>query len=155
MNEIKIRNAKIEDLPVLLQFEQGIIEYERPFDSTLDVDPISYYDLEELINSEKAHVVVAELDGQLVGSGYAKILPAKVYLDHEYYSYLGFMYTDPKHRGSGINRMIISSLKDWSKKKGIVEMRLEVYDENDSAVRAYEKAGFKKNMVEMRLRLDT
>jgi hypothetical protein len=37
-----IRKATIDDLPVLLQFEQGIISAERPFDSTLLPDPISY-----------------------------------------------------------------------------------------------------------------
>ncbi len=154
MNQIEIREARLDDLPILLQFEQGIIDYERPFDPTLDVDPISYYNLEELIHSEKAHVLVAETNGQLVGSGYAKVLAAKKYLDHEQYSYLGFMYTDPKYRGIGINQQIVDGLKNWSKSKGVLEMRLEVYDENASAVRAYGKAGFKKNLVEMRYRID-
>ena len=153
MSKIEIREARIDDLTILLQFEQAIIEYERPFDETLNVDPISYYDLKELIASEAAYVAVATSNGGLVGSGYAKILQAKEYLDHKQYAYLGFMYTDPEYRGNGINRMIINKLKEWTKSKGISEMRLEVYDENKSAVSAYEKAGFQKNLVEMRYRI--
>ncbi|MGB5500466.1 MAG: GNAT family N-acetyltransferase, partial [Maribacter sp.] len=31
------------------------------------------------------------------------------------------------------------------------EIRLTVYDENHAAIRAYEKVGFKKHIIEMRL----
>ena len=49
MSTIQFRVANLTDLPILLQFEQGIITAERPFDPTLKPDPISYYNLEELI----------------------------------------------------------------------------------------------------------
>ena len=50
MSDIIIRDARLEDLPVLLEFEQGIVTAERPFDPTLAADPISYYDIKRLIN---------------------------------------------------------------------------------------------------------
>ncbi len=96
MNEITIRAAKINDLPILLGFEQGVITAERPFDPTLAEDPINYYDLKELITGEDSSVVVAEIDGEVIASGYALIKTARPYLDHEKYSYLGFMYTRPQ-----------------------------------------------------------
>ena len=58
----------MEDLPVLKEFEQAIIQYERPFAPNLKADPINYYDLEDLILREDAEVVVAVIDGELVGS---------------------------------------------------------------------------------------
>ena len=151
MEEILIRKATKMDLEILLQFEQGIIEAERPFDPTLDDDPISYYNLGEMITSENAEVMVAEYQGEVIASGYAKIKNAKHYLNHDRYSYLGFMYTHPEHRGKGVNKKIVDGLKEWSFSKGLKEIRLTVYDENDGAIRAYEKVGFKKHLIEMRL----
>jgi len=151
MEDIIIRKAISKDLQSLLEFEQGIIKAERPYDPTLDVDPISYYDLSILIDSENAEVLVAEYNGEIIASGYAKIKQALPYLNHQNYSYLGFMYTQPDFRGKGVNKKIIESLKEWSYSKGLKEIRLTVYDGNDGAIRAYEKVGFKKHLIEMRL----
>ncbi|SCW41967.1 GNAT family N-acetyltransferase [Mucilaginibacter sp. NFR10] len=149
-----IRKATIEDLPVLLQFEQGIITAERPFDSTLKPDPISYYDLKAFITSTDVQVLVAEIDGEIAGSGYARIKKnPDAYYDFEKYAYLGFMYVLPACRGMGVNQAIIEELKKWTVEQGLTEIRLEVYNDNIGAIKAYEKAGFKKRMIEMRIRL--
>lgn len=154
MKEIQVRPAHLEELPTLLEFEQGIITFERPFDPTLANDPISYYDIKEMIGSENAEVIVAVVDDKIVASAYAKIVEAKPYFKHSQYAYLGFMFVKPDFRGRGINRKIIENLNLWAKSKNLTEVRLQVYDENDSAVRAYEKAGFKKYMVTMRMEIE-
>ena len=151
MDNIKIRTSTLDDIDILLEFEQGVIKAERPFDVTLGADPITYYNLEELIVSDDASLVVAEIEGEIIGSGYALIKPGRHYLNHEFYSYLGFMFTLPEYRGRGVNTKIIEKLKKWSHSKGLKEMRLTVYDENYKAIKAYEKVGFKKHIIEMRL----
>ena len=87
--EIIIRQAKESEINVLIEFEQGIVEAERPFDNTLKPGEIHYYDLLELIKSREAEVLVAVVDDQLVGSGYAKLLDSKPYQKYEKYAYLG------------------------------------------------------------------
>jgi len=151
MNNITVRKAKIEDLEILLNFEQGIIKVERPYDPTLAKDPITYYDLKELILSDKAEVVVATYNSELIASGYIQIRKAKPYLDHDLYAYLGFMFTRPDFRGKGINKKVVEALVKWSKSKNIQEVRLTVYEENLGAIKAYEKVGFKKHLIEMRM----
>jgi len=151
MKDYRVRKAKLEDIQVLFAFEQGIIEFERPFDPTLAEDPITYYDLKELIRSEDAEVVVVEYNSQIVASGYAKTKQALPYLNHKKYAYLGFMYTAVNFRGKGLNRLVIDSLRLWSASKGLTEIRLTVYDDNNTAIRAYEKVGFKKHLIEMRI----
>lgn len=149
-----IRKATIEDLPVLLQFEQEIINTERPFDSTLKPGTISYYDLKAFIASPEAEVLVAEIDGKIAGSGYARIKNnPDTYYDFEKYAYLGFMYVLPAYRGKGVNQVLIEELKKWAGKQGLAEIRLEVYNYNIGAIKAYEKAGFEKRMIEMRIRV--
>lgn len=149
--EILIRAATLADLETLLRFEQGIIQAERPFDPTLKKDPVHYYDLKGMIDAPHIHLLVAQVGDELAGCGYARIEEAKHYLQHQQHVYLGFMYVDPKHRGKGINGMIVERLKQWSLSKNITEMCLEVYYNNAAAVRAYEKAGFISHIIQMRM----
>ncbi|MBI1770506.1 MAG: GNAT family N-acetyltransferase [Bacteroidetes bacterium] len=154
MNEVIVRKATVNDLEILRQFEQGVVKTERPFDITLASGLIHYYDLEELLNSPHAELVVAELDKKIIGSGYARIEKSKEYLAHRHHVYFGFMYVLPEHRGQGVNKKIIDFLKGWAKNKNIDELRLEVYSQNTAAIRAYEKLGFSQHMIEMRMKLD-
>lgn len=154
MTNLVIRKATLDDLNILLRFEQNIIEAERPFDPTLKAGEIHYYDLKQIISAAHAEVIIAELEGQLVGSGFARIEKAKTYLEFEKYAYLGFMYVEPKHRGKGINHQIIEALKSWAATQGVTEIRLEVYHNNLAAVNAYKKSGFVEHLVEMRMRVE-
>jgi GNAT superfamily N-acetyltransferase len=150
---IEIRAAFESEIEILLSFEKGIIEAERPFDSTFKDGEIHYYDLMELIKSNNAEVLVAVVNNEIVGSGYAKTVKAKPYQKYKEYAYLGFMYVKPAFRGQGINQKILHRLIGWAKNKNLNEVRLEVYDENIVAKKSYFKAGFKPNLLEMRLEI--
>ena len=132
----KLRKATLNDLPTLLKFEQGVIKAERPFDSTIQEGEITYYDISELINSEESEVLVVDINDQIVASGY-----------------LGFMFVHENHRGLGLNKLIIDALLKWCQERNIFEIRLDTYQDNISAIKAYEKAGFKKHMINMRLNI--
>jgi ribosomal protein S18 acetylase RimI-like enzyme len=148
-----VRKATEKDLEILLEFEQGIVSAERPFNSTLINGEIHYYDLLYLIQSEDSTVLVVEENNEIVASGYAKIKKTENnYSNFDRYAYLGFMYVKPEHRGKSINKLILDELISWSKDKGISEIRLDVYDQNESAVKAYEKAGFEPLLLTMRLK---
>lgn len=153
MQEITTRPASLNDLATLLVFEQGIINAERPFDPTLKRGDNHYYDLEAMISASHIELVVAESGAEIIGCGYARIENAKPYVQHRQHAYLGFMYVDTNHRGKGVNKKIMDALIQWSLLQNITEMRLEVYEANEGAIRAYEKAGFSRLMVEMRMGL--
>lgn len=106
-----------------------------------------------MILEPETEVALAEINGEIIGSGYAKIIEAKPYYTFEKYAYLGFMFTNPDFRGLSINSNIIDYLKNWCISKNIKEIRLDVYDTNIAAIKSYEKNGFKKDMVNMRLAL--
>lgn len=149
--EIILRQAVPADLPTLLTFEQNIIAAERPFDTTLQEGHISYYDLEKMLHADDAFIVVAVFNNTLIASGYAQIKNSDVFLKHKRHAYLGFMYVVPEHRGKGVSKKIIESLIAWCRQHDITELRLDVYDKNTTAIKAYEKAGFTKHLVEMRM----
>lgn len=146
-----IRKATLDDLGILLDFEQGLIKAERPMDPTIQEGKISYYDIGAFIRADDTEVVVAEFEGKIVASGYARIKDDRHYLKHDKQGYLGFMFVLEEHRGKGLNKLIIEELVKWCRDRAIYEIRLDVYEENIQAIKAYEKAGFKKHMITMRL----
>lgn len=154
MEQIILRTASLADLETLLQFEQGVISAERPFDPTLKPGNINYYDLKEMLEDPEVEIMVAQSGNEIIGSGYARIENSKPYLKHRKHAYFGFMYVRPDYRGKGVNQKIIKALQQWSAAKGISEIRLDVYHGNAPAIKAYEKAGFSRHMIEMRMNLE-
>lgn len=148
--EISIRRATKADLPKLAEFLQFLVVAERPFDPTLKEGEIFYYNVEEFISDEKSEILVIDYKHQIIGCGYAQIRSAKPFQKFESFGYLGFMYVSPEFRGKGFNNLLLNDLKKWVLSQGITEVRLEVYSENEAAVRAYEKAGFKQISTTMR-----
>ncbi|MFH6604724.1 GNAT family N-acetyltransferase [Maribacter algicola] len=149
--DILIREARPEDVHTLLEFQQGVVAWERQYDPTIAKRHVSYYDIEKLISNEEAMVLIAEAGGRPIGCGIGMEKEARHYLDHKTYAYLGLMYVDPQFRGQGVNAIIIERLKNWAYAKGLKEIRLTVYEDNLSAIKAYEKIGFKKHISEMRI----
>ncbi len=149
-----IREATLGDLETLRSFEQGIIAAERPFDSALKPDPISYYDIQSMIESSSAVVIVALCGDTVVGSGYAKKKASRTYTEPEYHAFLGMMYVLPDHRGRGVNAQVLDALLEWARDQNLLAIHLTVYPENEAACRAYMKAGFQSYLLEMRMILD-
>ena len=150
-NKIIIRAAVEDELPILREFEQGIITVERPLNASLKKEKICYYDIGALIKADTSTVMVAVDEDKIVASGYARIKQSKAHLSHENHAYLGFMYVDPDYRGQGLNQRIIQTLITWGKEQGMKDFYLEAYSANHSAIRAYEKMGFSQSLVEMKL----
>ena len=150
---MKIRQVKQEEISFLLKFEQELVEFERPFDSTLKDGKISYYDISSKINSKDSCVLVAEVNDEIVGSGFLDIVKAKPFLKHNYFGSLGFFYVRKEWRGRGINKAILKELVKWAKKRNIYEIRLHVYDNNTDAKSVYFKYGFEPTLLEMRLKI--
>jgi ribosomal protein S18 acetylase RimI-like enzyme len=148
---IFIRKATTEDIPILKQFEQGIIQAERPFSPIIKPDPVYYYDLPQMLSNPLLDLIVAVVNDKPVASGYARIEQSKHYYTTEQHAYLGMMYVTPEYRGKGINTMIIDALKELVAHRGIKELWLEVFSANHSAIKAYQKAGFEDHMIQMRM----
>jgi len=152
---VTIRTATLKDLPILLEFEQQLISVERPMDISLEQDKkINYYDIGEFITSNKAQVFVAIKENEIVGSGYGLIKENKPHFREKHFGHVGFMFVKNECRGHGIGQLVLQAIFNWFKAKNIREIRLQVYPNNPNAIRAYEKVGFKKNLVEMLHYLD-
>lgn len=150
IKNVTTRSATNADLPKLAEFLQILVETERPFDPTLKEGEIFYYSIEEFITDKATELMVIEYNDQIIGCGYAQIRSAKPFEKHELFGYLGFMFVSPEFRGNGINGLLLDDLKKWVLSQGITEVRLQLYSENEAAIKAYEKAGFKNIVTIMR-----
>lgn len=150
-SSLQLREATLIDLPTLLDFEQALVAYERPFAPHLRKGKIHYYDIKKYIQDPTICVAVAEENGNILGSGYALIQESPPYKTPKKLVYLGFMYVRAEARGKGINGKIMEYLIQWGKKQGFTEFQLDVYNENSSARKAYEKIGFVPEILTMRL----
>ena len=150
MSTVTIRPAKLSDLPTLLEYEQGVIEAERPFVPQMKSTPFQYYDIKALIEADNCHLLVALENDHIIACGYARIEPAKPYLKHKDIGYLGFMFVHPDFRGKGLVGEILQGLEQWLTSQQIEVLHLDVFAENSGAIKAYEKAGFEPYLVDMR-----
>ena len=147
------RQAITNDLPALLAFEQALLNAERPFDDSIRKDECFYYDLPALMADENTNLMVIESEGEVVGCGYGQIRASRDVHTHSHNCYLNFMYVDDKYRGKGLVVKLIDEICAWSKERGVTDFYLDVYADNPSAIRAYEKLGFNPNLVEMKMSL--
>lgn len=154
MTDLVIRKARLVDMPILLRYEQEVIDYERAFNEDIEKEDAKYYNLHSLIRGKDSVVFVGEINGEIVATGYALIKEGLPQFVYDKYTYLGFMYVTPKHRGKGINAKIIEAALKWSKERGIKHIRLQVYSENTSAIQAYKKLGFKTELQDMKLNME-
>ncbi|HKC80766.1 MAG TPA: GNAT family N-acetyltransferase [Gemmatimonadaceae bacterium] len=99
-------------------------------------------------------ILVAERDGNVVGYTYAGVEgndymslrgPAGVVYD---------IVVDPGHRQQGIGRMLLEATLDALKVRGAPRAILSTADKNEAAQRLFERAGFRRTMIEMTRELD-
>lgn len=153
LDNLTLREATPADLETLLALEQEVVSAERPFNRAIRDSGARYYDLDKLISDPGTLLLVGEVDGQVIATGYAQLRASEPAFKHERHAYLGFMYVAERFRGRGINRAVIEALVDWSRRQGVLDVYLDVYVDNAPAIRAYEKFGFEGSMLEMKLHL--
>jgi len=152
--EIKIRQAGMPDLDILKDFQSKLVEFERPFDPTIKEGHAEYYNLENKLKSSNVLFLIAESGGKPAGCGFGEIMKSVKWSRHKYKGFVSMMFVEEEFRGKGIGGMIVERIVEWFRKKKIKDVRLQAYEENEAAVKAYMKSGFKSHIIEMRLELD-
>ncbi|MFL5487164.1 MAG: GNAT family N-acetyltransferase [Gemmatimonadaceae bacterium] len=94
-------------------------------------------------------ILVAERDGGIIGYTYAGIE------GHDYMSLRGpagvlhDIVVDPRHRGHGVGRMLLDATLEALKVRGAPRVVLSTAERNVPAQRLFERAGFRRTMIEM------
>lgn len=86
------------------------------------------------------NVLVAELDGRVVGYGkmdHPTPLPASAHVWH-----VNGLAVDPGSEGRGVGQALMQALMDEARRRGGEKMTLRVFGSNERAQRLYKRLGF-------------
>lgn len=152
---VSIRPATSADVPTLGRLGALMVRTHYEFDPKrfMAVSPQTEMRygafLESQFGKPDVVVLVAELDGEVVGYVYAGL---------EGYDYMalrgpaGALYdvvVDPTHRRSGVGRVLVTAAMDFLKSRGAPRVVLSTAEHNDEAQRLFARAGFRRTMIEM------
>jgi GNAT superfamily N-acetyltransferase len=101
--------------------------------------------LREILHDPDSAVLLAEVDGELVGF-------SEIYVREDdqtaarpacRYSYLQSMFVRESHRRAGVGRDLLSASETWSKSRGAAELRLDVWEFPEGPAGFYEACGYR------------
>ena len=106
----------------------------------------------EIDADQNQELIVAELDGEIVGTLQLIIIPSLSYQGGKRSS-VESVRVDAKLRGQGIGREMMLWAIERAKEKDCISMQLTSHGERTEAHRFYEQLGFSKSHVGMKLSL--
>ena len=160
MRALKIRPATPADIPAIGRLGALLVRVHH------DLDPQRFIAatpgtengygsfLGTQLDEPNIIILVAERDGEVIGYTYAGVEgndymalrgPAGVVYD---------IVVDPAHRKQGVGRMLLDATLEALKARGAPRVVLSTAERNASAQRLFDRAGFRRTMIEMTRELD-
>ncbi|WP_042348535.1 GNAT family N-acetyltransferase [Bacillus massiliigorillae] len=142
-DKCNIRIGKIEDGEEILHIQSTVIaedEYlitvSEEFNNTLDQQREW---IQKLLENEKENLIVAEIDGEVVGW---IVFQSKNKKRLSHTGSFGMMISK-NFRGLGIGKMLLNELIGWAENNSLIEkISLGVFSTNHSAISLYKSMGF-------------
>lgn len=155
MSDVSVRPARRTDAPKLGQLGTLLVREHYEFDPkrflpvTAQTEERYGAFLASQLDEPDVFVLVAERGGQVLGYAYAGV---------EGYDYMSLrgpagvlndIVVDPPERGRGIGRMLLEATIQELKSRGAPRIVLSTAEQNEAAQRLFERAGFRRTMIEM------
>jgi GNAT superfamily N-acetyltransferase len=152
MISVHFRPARREDLPDIVRMladDQLGSQRERCEEPL----PDSYYRAFEQINSDANHqLIVAELDGKVIGTLHMIFLPSISY-QGGLRAQVESVRVDKKYQNLGTGSAMMKWTIACAKERGAHIMQLTTHKSREDAHRFYERLGFQKSHLGMKLNL--
>lgn len=136
---IEITQAQEKDIPLILEFIQGLAEYERLRDSCVATEE----KLRDTLFGARpdAEVIIARVDGEPMGfalffHNYSTFLAQRG-------MYLEDLFVKPSARGKGVGYALLSELARIAIERDCGRLEWAVLDWNELAIDFYERIGAK------------
>ena len=147
--EVTIHVPKVEDFEDVNQLAKQVHSLHvkwRP-DLFIDVkEVITQEDFKEMLQNE--NIVVAKVQSEIVGY-MTFCIQEKNHHGVRFRKYLKIdaICVDEKSRGSGVGTKLLKFAKEKAKENGCTDLDLTVNEENENAIKVYEKFGFKVRSI--------
>lgn len=155
MSAATIRPAAPADLPPIGRLGALLVRTHHDFDPErfIAATPRTEHGYASFLGTQleapNVVVLVAERDGEVIGYTYAGV---------EGFDYMslrgpaGVLYdivVDPAHRGHGVGRMLLDATIAALAARGASQVVLSTAERNEPAQRLFDRAGFRRTMIEM------
>jgi ribosomal protein S18 acetylase RimI-like enzyme len=155
VDAVRIRDAAPADLPAIGRLGALLVREHHDFDPKRFIAAPSRTAhrygsfLGSQLDEPNTIILVADRDGDVVGYTYAGVEgtdymslrgPAGVVYD---------IVVDPAHRRQGIGRMLLDATLEALKARGSPRVVLSTAEQNSDAQRLFDRAGFRRTMIEM------
>ena len=157
---VTVRPATPRDLTVIGRLGALLVREHHDFDPqrfipvTPQTEKLYGSFLGTQLDNPKIVILVAERDGEAIGYTYAGVEgtdymslrgPAGAFYD---------IVVDPAHRGQGVGRMLVDATLEALKARGAPRVVLSTAERNVTAQRLFDRAGFRRTMIEMTRELE-
>jgi L-amino acid N-acyltransferase YncA len=136
---LQIRPARHVDLGRITEIRNDVILHTA---ATFDTEPRTASEQEAWFNAhgERFAILVAELDGEIVGWGsLGKWSDRRAYAETAVIS----LYVDAEHRGKGIGTEVLETLLRTACRNGFHTVISRIAGENAASIHLHEKLGFR------------
>lgn len=152
MSDVLFRSARREDVREIVRM---LADDDLGSRRESDQDPLpeAYYGAFDQIDRDPNHqLVVAERDGEVIGTLHMMFLPSLSY-QGGLRAQVESVRVDRKHQSRGIGSEMMKWAIDCAKQRGAHIMQLTTHKTREDAHRFYERLGFQKSHQGMKLNL--
>ena len=154
---MEIRKAKLQDIEqvtkyglILLKQHSDLDPYFTPIET---VGEVYRKFLEGCLHSEDKLLLVAEIDGKLVGYAAGVIQTRSPIFRIAENGYINDVFVEEAFRKLGIAREFLTELKKWFESKGIKHVELSVLAGNEVGKKTWTKFGFEVYEIKKRVEM--
>lgn len=143
--EIYIEKAKYNDTLEVDKLLTELIQDERKYDDNINKNYVVKDFYNKFVDKSNSCIAVAKTkDKEIVGYCFAFVENCEnVY--NEKIVQLDALFVKATYRGKGIGQKLIKYITKWSKEKGAKYIELKVCNDNENAIKLYDKCEFKQS----------
>jgi GNAT superfamily N-acetyltransferase len=149
---IHFRLATIDDLPSIIAMLADDFLGQQRESLELPLKESYVYAFQEIAADPNNELIVAECDGEIIGSLQLTFTPSLSYQGSKRCT-VESVRVDSKLRGQGIGREMMLWAIERAKEKGCLSIQLTTHNDRKDAHRFYENLGFKHSHAGMKLNL--
>ena len=153
---IKIRRATLDDVPLMVDFNQQLFEFELPHNPTLNRDwPATHGHafFTERIKSSRHVSLVAEHAGQPIGYLAGGLSDPAFYKLPVRPAELEDMFVVERFRCSGAGSCLVGTFFNWCRERSVERVTVVASANNYAALRFYRHHGFSDSTVSLEIPL--
>ena len=156
MSDVTVRRATRSDLPALGRMGALLMRTHFAFDQKRFLEPgdnaeegYAWFLGEQLEDDVNAVVLVAALDGEVIGYVYAALEPISWKELRDACGFIHDILVEERGRRRGVATALMKAAMAWLKDHGAPRVVLGTAEQNESAQRLFARLGFRRTMVEM------